>query len=140
VERSANAKTPQQGVGRLVDQMREAARSLLHENRERVAVAIEEYADVFRHAAGTLDRNRQFGAAHGAEQAAGRIERVAAGVRNRSFSDLVVSADALARRRPALFIAGAVAAGLVLNRLLNRPAHGESPGEFRPQEEQLRWR
>jgi hypothetical protein len=42
---------------------------------------------------------------------------------------MLVSVDAFARRRPALSVAGAIAAGFVLSRLLTRPTHGESTRE-----------
>jgi len=122
VERSADAQTSQGGASRLGDQMREAAHALLHEKKERIATAVDGFVDAFRHAAGALDPNGLYGGAHYAEQAAARIERISASVRNYHLSDLVASADGFARRRPALYVAGAVAAGFILGRLLIQPA------------------
>jgi hypothetical protein len=136
VERGANAQTAQHGVGRLGDQMREAAQSLLHEKKERVAMAVEGFADALRHGAWALDRNRQYGAVQYAEHAAARIERISGGVRNHHLGDLAASAERFARRRPALFVAGAVANGFVLSRLLNRPPLGDSPRELDAAQEQ----
>jgi hypothetical protein len=134
VEQSADAKTVQHDGGRLGDQMREVAHSLLREKKERVATAVEGFAGAFRHAAGALDPNGEYGGAHYAEQAAARIERISAGVRNYHLSDMVASAEDFARRRPALYVAGAVAAGFILSRLLNQPARGSGsrqPGAAR---------
>jgi hypothetical protein len=133
VERSADAKAVQHGGGGLGDQMREVAHSLLREKKERVATAVEGFAGAFRHAAGALDPSGD-GGAHYAEQAAARIERISAGVRNYHLSDMVASAEDFARRRPALYVAGAVAAGFILSRLLNQPARGSGsrqPGAAR---------
>ena len=135
--RDPNAETAQDGVGRLGDQVREATHSLLHDRKERVATALEGFGDAFRHAAGALDRNGQYGAGHYAEQAAARIERISARVRNYHLRDVVGSAERLARRRPALYVAGAVAVGFVLSRLLNPPARRDSPGEFGTARERL---
>ena len=124
VERSADAQTSQGGANRLGDQMREAAHSLLNEKKERLATAVDGFVDAFRHAAGALDPNGRYGGARYAEQAAARIERVSASVRNYRLSDMVASAEGLARRRPALYVGGAVAAGFILGRLLIQPARG----------------
>ena len=137
VERSANAQTSQGGASRLGDQMREAAHSLLHEKKERLATAVEGFADAFRHAAGALDPNGRYGGARYAEQAAARIERISERVRNYHLSDMMASAEDFARRRPALYVASAVAAGFILSRLLNRPARGDSPHDLGPARERL---
>ena len=135
---SASAETSERVVvGRLGDQMREAVRSLLDEKKERFAAAVEAFADAFRHAAWALDRNRQSRAAHCAEQAAVRIERVSAGGRKRHFSDMVVSANGFAHRRPALFVVGAIAAGFVLSRLLSQLGRGDNPLELSATKERL---
>jgi hypothetical protein len=125
VDRSATAEK-----ARLGDQMREAAHSLLHEKTERIAMAVGGFAEAFRHAAGALARNRQSGAAHYAEQAATRIERVSAGVRTCDFSDIVARAEGFGSRRPELFVAAAIAAGFVLGRLLIQSARRDRPLEL----------
>jgi hypothetical protein len=137
VDRSASAETLELGVGRLGDQMREAARSLLHEKMERVAQAVDAFAEAFRRAAWSLDRNRQSRAAHYAEQAAARIERVSADVRNHHFNDMMAGTNDFAHRRPALFVAGAVAAGFVLSRLLVRPGRCDNALELGATQERL---
>jgi hypothetical protein len=124
-------------MGRFGDQMRAAARSLLDEKKERVATAVEAFADAFRHAAWTLDRNRQSRAARCAEQAAVRVERVSASVRNLYFSNIVASANGFAHRRPALFVAGAIATGFVLSRLLSQPGRGDRSLELSATQERL---
>jgi hypothetical protein len=136
-ERSAGAQMPQTGVGRFGDQMREAAHSLLHDRKQRIATAVEGFADAFHNAAGALDPNGQYGAAHYAQRAAARIERISDGVRNYHLNDMVASAEGLARRRPALYVAGAVAVGFILSRLLSQPARAISPRE--PGSPRERW-
>jgi hypothetical protein len=137
VDRSTIAQRAKHGVGRLGGHTREAARSLLHEKKERVAASADGFADAFRHAGGALDRNRQYRAARYADQAAARIERISAGVRSYDFSDMAASAEGLARRRPALYVAGAVAAGFILTRLLNQPGRRNGPPELGAERERL---
>ena len=126
VERSANTETMQHSAGHFGEQIREAVQMLFQEKKERVAVAVAGFADAFRQAAGALDRNRQPGAAVYAEHVAARIERVSAGVRNLYVGDMVASATRFAHRHPTLFVAGAIAAGFVLGRLLNRPSRDDT--------------
>jgi hypothetical protein len=137
VEPSATAEMAKHAHGRLGDQMRDAAQSLMHEQKERVATFVDGLAGAFRHTAGTVDRDRQFGATRYADQAAVRIERISAAVRNHELSDTVASVQSLARRRPAWFVAGAVAAGFVMSRLLTRAPRDERPHEFRAARERL---
>lgn len=112
----------QREVGRLAEQMREAAQSLLDEQKERMAAAVHGVADALRRTADALERENNATAAHYAGRAAAQIDRFSETVRDRQFGEMVASAEDLARRQPALFVAGAVAAGFVIGRLLARPA------------------
>jgi ElaB/YqjD/DUF883 family membrane-anchored ribosome-binding protein len=122
---SAAGAATQHQVGRLGEQMREAASSLIDEQKERMAVAVHGIADMLRRTADTLERENNATAAHYADQAAAQIDRISDTVRNRELSDMVAGTEDFARRQPALFIAGAVAAGFVIGRLLARPARRE---------------
>jgi hypothetical protein len=99
IDPRATAEEARHGAGRLDDQMREAAHSLLHEKKERIARAVGGFAEAFRHAAGALDRNKQSGAARYAEQAATRIEHLSADVRTCDFSDIGARAGGFGSRR-----------------------------------------
>lgn len=123
----AASAAAQREVGRLGEQMRDAAASLLDEQKDRMASAVHGVADMLRRTADTLERENNATAAHYADQAATHIDRLSETVRSRPFGEMVTGAEAFARRQPALFIAGAVAAGFVIGRLLARPS--PQPGE-----------
>ena len=103
------------------------AASLLDEQKDRMASAVHGVADMLRRTADTLERENNATAAHYADQAATHIDRLSETVRSRPLGEMVTGAEAFARRQPALFIAGAVAAGFVIGRLLARPS--PQPGE-----------
>jgi hypothetical protein len=117
----AASAAAQREVGRLGEQMRDAAASLIDEQKERMAMAVHGIADMLRRTADTLERENNATAAHYADRAAAQVDRLSETVRNRELGEMVASTEAFARRQPALFIAGAVAAGFVLGRLLARP-------------------
>ncbi len=122
----------QRQVGRLGEQMRDAAASLLDEQKGRMAAAVQGLADMLRRTADTLERENNATAAHYADRAAAQIDRLSETVRSRPFGEMVTGAEAFARRQPALFIGGAVAAGFVIGRLLARPTqrdHRTAAGE-----------
>lgn len=118
---AAASAAAQRQVGRLGEQMRDAAQSLIDEQKERMAAAVHDIADVLRRTADTLERENKVTAAHYAGRVAAQVDRFSATVREREFGEMVASTEDFARRQPALFIAGAVAAGFVIGRLLARP-------------------
>ncbi|HZB92942.1 MAG TPA: hypothetical protein VE397_15955 [Stellaceae bacterium] len=113
-----------QGAHRFGAQMREAAQSMLDEQKIRVADAVHGLADAFRRAADTLEQEQNRTVARYADQAAAQIDRLSASVRARDVADLLAEAEDFARRQPSLFFAGAVAAGFVIGRLIARPGDG----------------
>ena len=120
--------TAQQGARRVSDQMREAAQSLLQEQKERMAEAVHGVADALRHTAHTLEHEENVAVARYADQAAAQIDRFSESLRNRDLRDLLSNVESFARRQPSLFIAGAVAAGFVIGRILARPAENGARG------------
>ncbi len=145
----AAAETAQRGASRLGEQMRDAAESLFHEQKDRMADAVHGLADALRRTADTLEREQKATVARYADQAADQIDRFSTTMRDQHMRDLLAKAESFARRQPALFIAGAVAAGIVAGRVLARPAGGaarderatggppRSQHEYRPEEEPL---
>jgi ElaB/YqjD/DUF883 family membrane-anchored ribosome-binding protein len=127
---AAAGAAAQRQVGRLGEQMRDAAETLVDEQKERMAVAVQGVADMLRRTADTLERENNATAAHYAGRVAAQIDRFSTTVREREIGEMVASTEAFARRQPALFIAGAVAAGFVLGRLLARaPQRDYAAGE-----------
>lgn len=116
----AVGQAAQRQAGRLGEQMRDAAESLLDEQKERMADAVHGLADALRHAADTLERDDKAAVARYADQAAEQIDRFSTTMREQHLKDMVASTESFARRQPVLFVAGAVAAGFVVGRLLTR--------------------
>lgn len=112
------------GARRFGEQVREALQSVLQEQKERMADTVHGVADALRRTAGTLEREENQAIARYADQAAAQIDRFSETVRRREIGDLVAGAEGFARRQPSLFIAGAVAAGFVIGRVLARPSEG----------------
>jgi len=124
----AAGEAVQRQAGRIGDQMREAAESLLHEQKDRMAEAVHGFAEALRRAADSLEHEDKAMAARYADQAADRIDRFSTTMRERDLGEMMANAEAFARRRPSLFIAGAVAAGFVVGRLLTRASDGAASG------------
>ena len=106
----------------LGDQMRDAMASLIEEQKDRMAAAVQGLAQTLRQTAETLERDDKPFAAQYTDQAATQIDRLSARVREQRWQDMVAQLEGFARRQPQLFLTGAVAAGLVVGRLLARPS------------------
>ena len=134
---AAAGTAAQRQVARLGEQMRDAAESLVDEQKERMAVAVQGVADMLRRTADTLENENNATAAHYAGRVAAQVDRLSTAVREREIGEMVASTEDFARRQPALFIAGAVAAGFVIGRLLARsPRRDSALGEpYRSSEE-----
>jgi ElaB/YqjD/DUF883 family membrane-anchored ribosome-binding protein len=117
----------ERGAVRVGDQLREAAESLLQEQKERVADAAHGFADALRQAADSFEREERGMAARYVDQAAAQIDRFSETMRRQSLQDMAASAGDMARRQPALFLTGAVAIGFVVGRVLSRPGDGRTP-------------
>lgn len=115
-----------QGAQRFGAQMRDAAQSVLNEQKDRVADVVHFLAEALRRTAHTLEREENAAVARYADQAAAQIDRFSETVRRRELPDLLAGTEDFARRQPSLFIAGAVATGFVIGRLLARPSEGDS--------------
>lgn len=110
------------GAHRLGGEMREAALSLVDDQKARLAETVHGFALAFRRTATALQQEESRIASRCADQAAAQLDRAAAALRERQLAGILSEAEALARRQPALFIAGAVAAGFILSRLLAAPS------------------
>jgi hypothetical protein len=104
-------------AGQIVDEIRDAAETLLEEQKQRAADAVHSVADALQRTAQTLDRENM-PIAHYATRAAERIDEFSERFRQRRWSDLTAEAEGFARRQPALFLAGAVAMGFVFGRVM----------------------
>ena len=113
------------GAGRdhAVDEARALVRETAQRQKERAAEGLGGVADALHEASRKLLGGNQAATARYTDMAADQIERMSQMLRDRSLEDLVGDAEAFARRQPALFLGGALAAGFVLARVLrNAPA------------------
>jgi ElaB/YqjD/DUF883 family membrane-anchored ribosome-binding protein len=116
--------TARRGAARVGEQLREAAQAALREQKDRAADTVHGLAEALRRTAGSFEREENRAIARYAEQAAAQVDRFSETVRAREIGDLLAEAEDFARRQPSLFLAGAVATGFVIGRILARP--GES--------------
>lgn len=79
------------------------------------ATALRRSADAFAEEGGTV-------VAHYADQMAEQVDHLSDAVRNRNWRDLLADVEGTARRRPELFLAGAIAAGFVMARMITGAA------------------
>jgi len=112
----------------LREQLRRLAEILVIEQQERVAAAVRLLAHSLRRTAADLEPEQHRLVGRYAEDAAAQFERFSETVRQQRLSGLMAQAERLARRQPALFLAGAAAAGFVLGRVLAAPARGNARG------------
>jgi hypothetical protein len=117
-----------QGARHLGNRLRDAAQTLIHEQKDRAADAVEGLADALRQAADQLGREEKPTAARYADQAAAQVAQFSATVRAREVEELLLEVESFARRQPTLFFAGALAAGFLVGRVLSRPSNGAGNG------------
>jgi ElaB/YqjD/DUF883 family membrane-anchored ribosome-binding protein len=126
-------------VGEFVDAARSAAESLLEEQKHQVAEKVSAIAEALRSAAHSLDQSQNRAIARYIDQTAGQIENISRTVRERRWNEIVADTEDFARRQPRWFVAGAVATGFLVGRVLwawtggqrsqSDPAREVSPNE-----------
>ena len=89
--------------------------------------ALKGFAHAIETAAGELE-SQSPGVARHIRNAARSVEGLSNNLRSRNVDELMHAASDLARSQPAVFIAGAVAAGFVLSRFLKSSASDDSAG------------
>jgi ElaB/YqjD/DUF883 family membrane-anchored ribosome-binding protein len=112
-------------VVEFMDAARSAAESLLEEQKRQVADRVSGVAKALHSAANSLEDSQNTLIARYVEQAAAQVADVSRMVRDRRWNEIAAETEDFARRRPTLFVAGAVAAGLLVGRLLWAATDGE---------------
>jgi hypothetical protein len=105
-------------VAEFVDAARTAAESLLEDQKRQIADRVGGIAQALHSAAHSLDHSQNRLIARYVEEAADKVEDISRTVRERRWSELVTDTEDFARRQPALFVLGAVAAGFLVERFL----------------------
>lgn len=102
-------------ASKLGDQARASLESSVDAARDTMAENVSRAGEALHAAADRLGRDDTFGGL--IEAAAGQLDSASTALRNRDMTDLIYDVGDFARRQPALFIGGAVAAGFALGRL-----------------------
>ncbi|HEX6974417.1 MAG TPA: hypothetical protein VF147_08450 [Vicinamibacterales bacterium] len=110
----------------MMDRVRERAAAQLSSQKDRATDGLGSVARAVRQSAEPLRNNQQDTIAQYVEKAADQIDRFSTTLRNRDVGELVADAQRLARRQPALFIAGAFAVGLLGARFMKSSARSSS--------------
>ncbi|MHB0775189.1 hypothetical protein ACW4DH_06095 [Halomonas sp. WWR20] len=76
------------------------------------------FANAFHRMADQFDTQGQTACAHYSHALAGNIDHLSSALREQDVDTLVAQAKDLGRRRPALFVGGAFAAGVLLSRFM----------------------
>jgi hypothetical protein len=113
----------------MLDRVRDSAAAQLSTQKNRATDGLGSVARAVRQSAEPLRNNQQNTIAQYVEKAADQIERFSTTLREREVGDLVNDAQRFARRQPALFIAGAFAAGVVGARFLKSSSPHRGRGD-----------
>jgi hypothetical protein len=119
-----------------VGEVKDAANALLNEQKDRAAETVGNVASALRQTAQQLHEENPAVARY-AERAADRVDLFSDAVRERPLGEMIGDIDGFARRSPAVFLVGAVAAGFLVGRVIaasseRRPeaaAHGSRPDD-----------
>lgn len=124
------------GLDRTAEQAKESARETMHEagrqvnetaERQKYAVADQagSVADALRKTGDELRQQDQGWLADAAQRLAEGADKLAGELRDQDMSSLLSRTQEFARRRPATFLGGAVAAGFLLTRFMKSSDRGE---------------
>jgi hypothetical protein len=112
--------------GGIASKVRERATAQLSTQKDRATDGLGSVAQAVRQTTEQLRNQQHDKVARYAEQAAEQIERFSQRLREKDVGELLNDAQRLARRRPALFVGGAFAIGLLGARFLKSSADRRS--------------
>jgi hypothetical protein len=119
------AGAPPDSAG-LMQSIQRQATSALSTQKDRAADGITAVIEAVRHTGDQL-REKNGTIAGYADSAVGQLERWSSQLRDRDVSELIDDVGAFARRRPAVFVGGGVALGLLAARFLKSSSTGAMP-------------
>lgn len=118
-------------ASRLAHQAGEGVEDAVGRRKEHAADRIAAVASAVREAARSLEQQDPNGFGRYADTAARQLERASGYLRERDLRGMLREAEGFARRRPELFLAGSVLAGLALARFLKSTSRRSHPsGDF----------
>ena len=112
----------------VMERVRSTATTQLSTQKDRATDGLGSFAHAVRQTTQPLRDNQQDQLAQYVEKAADQIERFSNQLRDRDVTQLMSDAEQLARRRPAVFIGAAFAAGLVAARFLKSSGNATRDG------------
>jgi len=119
---TSGAGSNQSSTAGIAGRVREQATAQLSKQKERATDGLGSVADAVRGTTEHLRNNQHDKVAQFAEQAAQQIDRFSERLRNKDVTELLDDAQELARRKPAMFIGGAFALGLIGARFMKSSA------------------
>jgi exonuclease VII large subunit len=128
---TSGAGNNQSGTAGIAGRVREQAAAQLSKQKERATDGLGSVADAVRGTTEQLRNNQHDKVAQFAEQAAQQIDRLSERLRNKDVTELLDDAQQLARRRPAMFVGGAFAIGLLGARFMKSSSTDSSNDDWR---------
>src|SRR5215210_7407274 len=122
---SSGAGNNQSSTAGIAGRVREQATAQLSKQKDRATEGLGSVADAVRGTTEHLRNNQHDKVANFAEQAAQQIDRFSERLRNKDVTELLDDAQQLARRRPAIFVGGAFALGLLGARFMKSSSTNE---------------
>lgn len=109
----------------LKDTVKQRATAQLDTQKGRATDSLAAVASAVRHTSGHLRADQHDTIAQYIDSAADQLERFSTTIRNKDVNELMRDARQLARRQPALFVAGTFAVGLLAARFLKSSQRSE---------------
>ena len=122
---TSHTSTDASGEG-LMGRVREQATSQLNTQKNKATDGLGTVASAVRQTTDRLRSDNHDTVARYAEQAADQIERLSDRIRDKDIGELLNDAQRLARQRPALFVGGAFAVGLLGARFMKSSAESQN--------------
>lgn len=120
------SKEARDEAARIAESAKEKSKSILEEQKSSAAESVSSVAMALRQTADQLDRQHQGAMANIAVSAADALDRWSHTLRERDVDSMLNQVTDYARRQPAVFIGGALAAGFLLSRFLKSRAKPEA--------------
>lgn len=121
----------QQQAGQVASAVQQQASSMVASQLHQAGSSVESVAQAFRETGQQLRGQDQAAIAQYTDRAAQQLESLAGYLQGRDLGELMDDVERFARREPALFLGGAVAAGLFLARFLKSSSPDRGYGNRR---------
>jgi hypothetical protein len=124
------AEQAKDALGDTVSKVRDQAISQVDAQKSRATDTVNSVAQAVHQTAEQLRQQDQGAIAGYADKAADQIERFSTYLNNRDFNDMAIEVQRFARRQPAIFLGGALLAGMLAARFLKSSAPQPQGGSY----------